>query len=62
MTPSQAILSLLDNAAEVRKSYENNEPGSRNTSLELALALLGQLVIPKRVPAKDLWAEVRSNE
>jgi hypothetical protein len=59
MAPSQDILSLLDNIAAVRKTYENSEAGSRDTLLELTLGLLGKLEIPSEFLQRTFWAEVR---
>lgn len=58
MAPSKDVLSLLDSIATLRTSYENDEPGSRDSLLEQTLALLGKLEIPSEFLQRTFWAEV----
>ncbi|ETS85081.1 hypothetical protein PFICI_03106 [Pestalotiopsis fici W106-1] len=57
MPPTKDILSLLDSVANVRNAYENDEAGSRDTLVELTLALLGKLEIPSEFLQRTFWAE-----
>lgn len=53
------VTSILDKIATVGKAYEKNEAGSRDTLVELSLALLGKLEIPSEFLQRTFWAEVR---
>ncbi|KAM0816103.1 putative O-methyltransferase domain-containing protein [Seiridium cardinale] len=57
MAPSPEILTLLDNIVALKKQYESSEAGSRDTLLELTLALLGKLEIPSEFLQRTFWAE-----
>lgn len=48
---------MLDSIATLRTSYENDEPGSRDSLLEQTLALLGKLEIPSEFLQRTFWAE-----
>lgn len=58
MTTSSTVTSILEQIAAAGKKYGEGQLGSRESLIDLSLALVAQLEIPSEFVQRTFWAEV----